>query len=139
MFPQRAVIKPVFIFVFSLALLLFFSSLACAGKNGYVAGLCLNTNSGMDSQYKVVFSNVIKAFAEKEGEKIEIKIYNNSGAFISDINKNLLDFAVATDDYVDYPILKQNKITPFLTFTLFGQQQMTRKRLSKNTGLCSSR
>ncbi len=96
-----------------------------ADSNKYVFGYSLTGKSvsSLESQFKVIISDVIGAFSEKEGLKIEVKPYTDLDDFISDISSNKVDFAIATSDQTNTIILKQNKMAPFLSFAIFGKKK----------------
>ncbi len=121
---RKPINKTMLICFLSFAVPLLLTSAARAEPNKYVFGYSLTKKSvsSMESQFMVILSDVIAAFSEKEGVKIEVKTYADLDLFISDVNNNLVDLAVATSDHTNGILLKQNKMTPFLSFELFGRK-----------------
>ncbi len=99
------------------------ATLAKSEKTQYTMGILLKTNTGIDGQYKVLFTDIMKVFSEKGAEKIDLKFYSDPDMFISDAEKNVIDFAMSTTPEVYYEILRTNSMTPFMSEIFFGRRE----------------
>ncbi|HOX27591.1 MAG TPA: PhnD/SsuA/transferrin family substrate-binding protein, partial [bacterium] len=103
------------------------SATAISAPGKYVFGMCQTRNgAGMDSQYKVMMEEILKAFSAESGIKIEAKFFSENSEFLSAAKSGKVDFAMTSRQDDVYAILKSGKMTPFLTIALYG------KKTSKN-------
>ncbi len=105
--------------IFAVVLL---SAHAEADKDKYVLALNVKSNAGMDGQTRVVFTDVAKIFSRESGRNLVVKFYTDTNELMSDIRKKSVDMLFFSDMQVNYNLIKQKKMTPFISMKLFGKE-----------------
>ncbi len=93
-------------------------------RESYTVGMCLASGAGMDSQNKAIFTDLVKAFSAKEGLKIQFNYYLKPDEFLADVDKGKLDFALTSHTMVNYAVIKQNKMIPFVSAQVFEHKSV---------------
>ncbi len=94
-----------------------------AGKQ-YVLGICFSAGAGMDSQFKTLFSDLVKALNENENTNVRLVLYSDEKVFLNDIKSGKLDFAMTSVFDSVYSILIGGRMKPMVNCSLFGRNKL---------------
>jgi len=100
----------------------------------YVVGICFSAGAGMDAQFTTLFKDVISAMKEKEKINVILKLYSDESEFISDVKQGKLDFAMTSLMDSVYVILKNGKMKPIFSYSLFNRNKVKYCLYAKKDG-----
>ncbi len=106
--------KVLLMIILTASLAFSFSPAAGAEDKTYIFGMRLAFATEIDAQNKTIFTDVIKAFSNTHGFKVDFKWFNTEEDFLASFRKRELDFFYSpTRDYL-YSILSDPAYEPFI-------------------------